>query len=153
MRIKRLLWFLPSIAFALLWLHVVQGGLAIEQAVRHPIRSPQFITPMNRALDDPWLHNSALRRYFQKLERSAVPAVVWSRSEWLGYALWNQYQFAGGIEIMLVITHNQNMPQKELPWAARYAAIFPDDPLGAEWLAHARHGHREGLPLRVTGVW
>lgn len=153
MMINRLLFFIPAVFFGLFWLHVVNGGIAIEQAVQHDFHSPLFINPMNRAIDDPWLHHTALRRYFQKLERTPVSPQVWVNSEWLAYALWNQMQFAGGVEIMMVITHNQNMPQKELPWAQRYAAVFPDDPLGGEWLAHASHGHAKRLPLRVRGQW
>ncbi|MDQ6963557.1 MAG: hypothetical protein Q9M13_01405 [Mariprofundales bacterium] len=152
-RASRLLFFLPAVWFALLWLHVVNSGLAIEEAMKHDISTPQFIAPMNRAMDDPWLHNSALRRYFQKLQRSSVAPAIWSSSEWLAYALWSQYQFAGGIEIMMVIAHNQNMPQKELIWTKRYTAIFPNTRQGRGWMAHATAGHNRGEPLRITGRW
>ncbi|MDX8413450.1 MAG: hypothetical protein R8J85_05125 [Mariprofundales bacterium] len=151
--ISRALFFLPALGLFWLWLHVVSGGLAIEEAIKHDFHSPQFIIPMNRAIDDPWLHHSALRRYFQKIGHDNTSPQIWSNSEWLAYALWNQYQFAGGVEIMLVIAHNQNMPQKALPWAKRYAVLFPDDPLGDEWIAHATIGHNRGTPLHVTGQW
>jgi len=151
--IIRLLFFFPSIIFALFWFHVVSNGLAVEDAMKHDIRSPLFLKPMNHALDDPWLHNSTLRRYFQKLGGTPVAPQVWANSEWLAYALWNQIQFGGGVEIMIVIAHNQNMPQKELPWAKRYVTIFPDDPLGADWIDHAQQGHDQNIPLHISGRW
>ena len=150
---SRLLLFLPAVGFALLWLHIVNGGLAIEQALQNDIRSTTFITTMNRAIDDPWLHNSALRRYFQKIRHDRSPRQVWSKSEWLAYALWNQYQFAGAMEIMIAIAHAQTLPQKALPWAKRYAAIFPNDPHAAALVAHASSGHSRGQPLVLAAPW
>ncbi len=150
----RLLLFLPALGFAMLWWHVVQGGRAIERAMEMDIRSPEYIAIMNRSIDDPWLHHSALRRYFQKLGRTPTGSSVWSNSEWLAYALWNQYQFGGGIEIMMVIAHNQDMPSKELFWAKRYLAVFPGAVEGRDWVIHAESGHRRGLPLlRISGLW
>jgi len=153
MRISRLFFFLPALGFAWLWMHVVSGGLAMEKAMQHDFHSPQFITPMNYALDDPWLHNSALRRYFQKIAQSHTSPFIWSNSEWLAYALWNQYQSAGGVEIMLLIAHNQNMPQKELPWAKLYNTIFPNSAQGEQWIVHATKEHQQGLPLPITRQW
>ncbi|MDQ6951628.1 MAG: hypothetical protein Q9M26_08195 [Mariprofundales bacterium] len=149
MRNSRLLRFLPSIGFALLWLHVVTGGAAVENAMKQEIRSPVFITTMNYAIDDPWLHNSALRRYFQKLRHDNAPRQVWAKSEWLGYALWNQYQYTGAMEIMITIAQSQGLPQKAAPWVNRYATIFPNGPHSAALLEHITSDHQRGEPLTL----
>ena len=109
------------------WLVVVGKGVALKQAEQAPISSARFITTMGRAIDNPWTHVSALRLFFISLRRQGAPAAIWAGSQPYGWALWQQYQYAGGMEIMMMIARAADNRIMEARWARRYAALESTD--------------------------
>jgi len=150
---KRLLFFLPSVIFACFWLHVVMGAVTMETAIDQDLASKEFIQGIGQAIDDPWLHHSALRLYFRKLRNINAGKRIWEGSYMFARTLWNQYQFVGTIEVMMVIAHAQNNVQEELHWAQLYSKVLPGDAHAAELMEHATEGHALGQRLRIDGQW
>jgi len=153
MKPLRLLFFLPSLFFAYLCIHLVTASTSLDKSMNASIKSETFIHGVGQAMDDPWLHHSALRFYFRKLLKEHANKRIWAGSDMFARTLWNQYQFAGTIEIMFTIAHAENNRQNELKWAKFYATILPDDKHAKALMAHAVFGHAMGEPLQVEGRW
>jgi len=147
--VKRLIFLMPSIACALAWYHVVSGSLDLEHALRHPIQSEEFIQGVAKAIEDPWLHTSVLRLYFNTLRDQEAPRPYWAGSEPFGWAIWNQYQYAGSIEIMMAISHAQGNYIEEKYWAGLYSSAYPFSKRAVYLLRHAETEHHLGLPLLI----
>jgi len=125
----------------------------LTESVKADIQSDVFITGVSQAMDDPWLHHSALRFYFRKILQENVGKAIWANSDMFARTLWNQYQFAGTIEIMIVIAHAQDNPQEELYWATLYSKVLPGSKHAQELMTHAISGHVLGNALNVEGRW
>ena len=139
----------PAAAMLGFWLVVVGQGLALKQAAAAPIGSARFIATMGRAIDNPWTHVSALRLFFISLRRQGAPAAVWAGSQPYGWALWHQYQYAGGMEIMMMIARGADNRIMEARWARRYAALESAD-------AHALRlvrGLNSSEAFQELGAW
>lgn len=122
-----MLGLVPAAALLGFWLVVVGQGMALKQAEAAPIGSARFIATMGRAIDDPWTHVSALRLFFISLRRQGAPAAVWAGSLPYGWALWHQYQYAGGMEIMMMIARGAGNRIEAERWGRRYAALMSSD--------------------------
>ncbi len=122
-----MLGLVPAAVLLGFWLVVVGKGVALKQAEQSPITSARFVTTMGDAIDNPWTHVSALRLFFISLRRQGAPAAVWAGSQPYGWALWHQYQYAGGMEIMMMIAHGAGNRMEEKRWARRYAALESTD--------------------------
>lgn len=118
------------------WFIVVGQGMAMKRATAAPIASARFITTMGRAIDNPWTHVSALRLFFVSLRRQHAPAAIWAGSQPYGWALWHQYQYAGGMEIMMMIARGADNRIMERRWAQRYAALESSDARAQHLVRH-----------------
>jgi len=125
----------------------------MKEAMNEPASSEGFINTMGKAIDNPWTHNAALRLFFKKILLENVSSNIWENSQYFGWALWQQYQYDGSLEIMLSISHASNNPIAEKKWANMYAAIHPDSQLAKHYLNHAKTGHQNHQPLELGGKW
>ena len=153
MKALRLLFFLPSLFFIYLSIHLITASTTLEESVKADIQSDLFINGVGQAMDDPWLHHSALRFYFRKLLKENVSKPIWANSDMFARTLWNQYQYVGTIEMMIVVAHAENNEQKERHWAELYITVLPNNRHAQALLEHALHGHALGKPLEVEGRW
>lgn len=145
--------FFPALVFLLFWLLIITRGIEMREAAQAPITSDQFITTMGRCIDNPWTHNSALRIFFIRLRQVEAPARIWADSQPYGWALWNQYQYAGGIEIMLLIAHGSGNRLEERYWARKYAAVEPNDPRVHRLLEQLISSKADGVPMEMLAPW
>jgi len=153
MKALRLLFFLPALLFIYLSIHLMTASTALNESVKANIQSDLFISGVSKAMNDPWLHHSALRFYFRRILTEHAAKPIWANSDMFARTLWNQYQFTGTIEIMIVIAHAEDNPQEELYWATLYANVLPKNKHAQELMAHAISGHRLGEALNVEGRW
>jgi len=153
MKALRLLFFLPSLLFIYLSIHLMTASITLAESVKADIQSDLFISGVAQAMDDPWLHHSALRFYFRKILAENVGKPIWANSDMFARTLWNQYQFTGTVEIMIVIAHAEDNPQEELYWATLYSKVLPENNHAQELMAHAISGHDLGEALNVEGRW
>jgi len=153
MKPVRLLFFLPSLLFVYLYIHLLAASISLDKSTHADFKSETFIRGIGQAMNDPWLHHSALRFYFRKILKGNADKRIWANSEMFARVLWRQYQFPGTIEIMFVIAHAKNDYQEELHWAQRYSNVLPGNKHAQELMAHAVSGHAMGEPLKVEGHW
>jgi len=149
--LHKLLKYIPSILFFILWLSLLAQGEAINVAVKKPLHSETFIQNIATAIDNPWSHNIALRVYFLKLFKDKAPYYVWRKSSPYAYAVWQQRQADGGIEIMLAVAHASNNTTSELYWARIYDKLHSNQK--NSFLKHALEGHAKGEALELSGQW
>ncbi len=153
MKTLRLLFFLPSLFFIYLSVHLITASVTLTEAIKADIQSDLFINGVSQALNDPWLHHSALRFYFRKILAENASKPIWANSNMFARALWNQYQYVGTIEIMIVVAHAEDNPQEELYWATLYSKVLPRNKHAQALLEHALHSHALGKPLEIEGKW
>lgn len=146
----KLLLFLPSLVFVCLWLHVVSASIDFKASLESEIHSDQFIYGVAKAFDDPWLHNLAMRLYFRKLLDIDAPQDIWSGSELFARSIWLEYQYAGALEILIIIAHSKNNLIEEKYLANIFQSAFPGK-YATRLSEHARIGHALGNPLPIRG--
>jgi hypothetical protein len=149
----RIMRFVPALAFLVFWLIVVGRGLDMKKAAQAPITSDRFITTIARNIDNPWTHTSALRVFYIQLRQAGAPARIWADSQPFAWALWHQYQYTGGIEIMLLVAHASGNRLEERYWARKYMAVAPNAPRVRRLLQQLRSSRSDTIPMEALGRW
>jgi len=149
--LNKLLKYIPSILFFVLWLSLLAQGESLKGATEQPLQSEAFMTNIASAIDNPWSHNIALRIYFLKLLENKAPYYIWRNSTPYAYAIWQQRQADGGIEIMLAVAHAANNTASELYWANIYGKLHNNQK--NPFLKHALEGHAKNKKLELSGQW
>jgi len=149
----RIMRFFPALIFLIFWLIVVDRGVDLKRTAQLPIVSDRFITTIAQGIDNPWTHVSALRIFFLRLLQEEAPARIWAGSQAFGWALWHQYQYGGGIEIMMAIAHESGNLLEERRWAKKYAALEPNNPRVRKLLENTRSPQTDRGHMDLLGRW
>jgi len=149
--LNKLLKYIPSILFFILWLSLLSQGESLKVAIKQPLKSEAFMTNIASAIDNPWSHNIALRIYFLELLKNNAPYYIWRNSIPYAHAVWQQRQADGGIEIMFAVAHASNNTTSELYWANIYSKLHSNQK--NSFLNHALEGHAKGEKLELSGQW
>jgi len=147
--LNKLLKYIPSILFFILWLSLISQGESLKVAIKQPLQSEIFMTNIASAIDNPWSQNIALSIYFFKLLKNKAPDYIWRNSIPYAYVLWQQRQASGVIELMFAIAHASNNTTSELYLASIYSKLHSNQK--NYFLKHALKGHAKGEKLELSG--
>ncbi len=150
--LARAAWFVPALAAVMVAAHEARAAAQMEQAFSAPLRSEKFIQGMARAIEDPWLHASALHALFVKLVHDHASARQWAAAEPFAWALWRTAQEPNYCMIFIIIAHAKDDVLAERRWAARYLRLRPGFAPALAAYHHAWHEHGKA-PLQVVRTW
>ncbi len=146
------LWLLPAVSLGLFSAWQLRAAHDLDAAMRAPLHSKATLSAFGKAMDNPWLHATALHRLFVKLAADHASSAQWAAAEPFAWALWQTAQAPDDCMIFIAIEHAKQDVLAERRWAARYLRLRPGF---APALRAYRHAWHRGPhpPLLLEPTW
>lgn len=143
---------LPALITSLICVEQVHAATRLNAAIQKPLQVPATITALAKAIDNPWLHATALHALFVKMYRDHVSATQWAASEPFAWALWQTAQRPDYCMIFVAIAHAKGDIFSERRWAKLYLRLKPGFRPAIRVYRHAmlEHGTK---PLLLERTW